>query len=391
MFAKIVSYIPIVMAIIFAFFGYAIKISESIQGIGSMCLAVLCLFLMKKKIIKISKDDKLWLIYTLLIFLSLLFSINVYSSISYIIMFMGLVGFKIIIDNFELSIDKVEKIIISIGIIHVIATLLYLLVPNVIQVIASKILSVPSYIYNINLFKHGMIAGIASEHGANAIFISIVLSIAISKSITKPRLSNLLLTVMCIIALLLTGKRGPLIANVIAFLVVFVKYNLKNKKAIRTFLAVCAFLSILTIILLQIPATNVVFERYNEAVENNELLTGREDFYNIQISSIENHFFTGIGIRGVHELIGNNDGHNIYLQVFAELGVLGIITLLIILLTNYINTLKKKNYESIIASLYFQTFFIIYGLSGNPMYLFTTLVIYFIFTSRIFTKGVEES
>ena len=121
------------------------------------------------------------------------------------------------------------------------------------------------------------------------------------------------------------------------------------------------------------------------------MLTGREDFYNIQISSIENHFFTGIGIRGVHELIGNNDGHNIYIQVFAELGVLGIITLLIILLTNYINTLKKKNYESIIASLYFQTFFIIYGLSGNPMYLFTTLVIYFIFTSRIFTKGVEES
>ena len=153
MFAKIVSYIPIVMAIIFAFFGYAIKISGPIQGIGSMCLAVLCLFLMKKKIIKISKDDKLWLIYTLLIFLSLLFSINVYSSISYIIMFMGLVGFKIIIDNFELSIDKVEKIIISIGIIHVIATLLYLLVPNVIQVIASKILSVPSYIYIINLFK----------------------------------------------------------------------------------------------------------------------------------------------------------------------------------------------------------------------------------------------
>ena len=64
-------------------------------------------------------------------------------------------------------------------------------------------------------------------------------------------------------------------------------------------------------------------------MENNELLTGRESFYSAQIEAIKNHVITGIGIRGVHELIGNNDGHNIYLQVFAELGVFGIILVLI--------------------------------------------------------------
>ena len=97
-----------------------------------------------------------------------------------------------------------------------------------------------------------------------------------------------------------------------------------------------------------------------------------------------------MGIRGVHELIGNNDAHNIYLQVFAELGVIGIITLLTILLTNLINTIRRKNNETVLTSIYFQTFFIIYGLSGNPMYLFTTLAIYFMFTSRLFIKGDEQ-
>ena len=386
---KIISYIPIVMAVLFAFFGYALKISEPAQGLISMCLAILCIILSKAKTIKVTKDDKLWIIYTILIFLSLLFSINISNSISYIIMFCSLVIFKIIIDNLELPMEKVKKIIICIGLVHVFATIFYLLIPNVIQIIASRILTNPSYIYNVNLFRHGMIAGIASEHGANAIFISIVLSFIIAKSITKPNFLNLVLTVMCIIALLLTGKRGPLIANIIAFLMIFIKYNIHNKKVIKTFLIFCVFICILVGILSRIPATNIVFERYIESVENNELLTGREDFYNVQISSIKNHFFTGIGIRGVHELIGNNDGHNIYLQVFAELGIFGIIILLCILLTNYVKALKAKNNESILTSVYFQTFFIIYGISGNPMYLFTTLAIYFVITSQLFVKGDE--
>lgn len=386
---KIISYIPIVMAVLFAFFGYALKISEPAQGLISMCLAILCIILSKAKTIKVTKDDKLWIIYTILIFLSLLFSINISNSISYIIMFCSLVIFKIIIDNLKLPMEKVKKIIICIGLVHVFATIFYLLIPNVIQIIASRILTNPSYIYNVNLFRHGMIAGIASEHGANAIFISIVLSFIIAKSITKPNFLNLVLTVMCIIALLLTGKRGPLIANIIAFLMIFIKYNIHNKKVIKTFLIFCVFICILVGILSRIPATNIVFERYIESVENNELLTGREDFYNVQISSIKNHFFTGIGIRGVHELIGNNDGHNIYLQVFAELGIFGIIILLCILLTNYVKALKAKNNESILTSVYFQTFFIIYGISGNPMYLFTTLAIYFIITSQLFVKGDE--
>lgn len=387
---KIISYIPIALAVLFAFFGYALKVSEPAQGFIPMCLAVLCIILARAKVIKVSKDNKLWLIYTILIFLSLFFSINISNSIRYIIMFCSLLIFKIIIDNLEVSTEKVKKIIIYIGLIHVFATILYLLIPNVIQMIALRILSTSSYIYNVNLFSHGMIAGIASEHGANAIFISIVLSIIIAKSITKPKLTNLILTIVCIIALLLTGKRGPLIANIIAFLIIFIKYNVHNKKIIKTFLIFCVFICILVGILNQIPATNIVFERYIESAENNELLTGREDFYNIQISSIKNHLLTGIGIRGVHELIGNNDGHNIYLQVFAELGIVGIIVLLSVLLTNYIKTLKAKSNESILTSLYFQTFFIIYGLSGNPMYLFTTLAIYFIITSQLFVKGDEK-
>ena len=390
MHTKLMSYILITAVSIFVFFGYALKISEPAQGIISMCLAILCIILSKKKIIKITSDDKLWLIYMVLIFLSLIFSVDINGSINYIIMFCGLLFFKIAIDNFEIPTNKVEKILACIGMIHVFATILYLLVPNIIQIVASKILPLSSYIYNVNLFNHGMIAGIASEHGANAIFITIVLSIFMAKSVAKPNPANLVLTITCIIALLLTGKRGPLLANVIAFIIIFIKCNIKNKKAIKTFFTFSIFILILISILSKIPATNIVFERYNEALKSNELLTGREKFYDIQISSIKEHFFTGVGIRGVHELIGNNDGHNIYLQVFAELGVIGIITLLTILLTNLINTIRRKNNETVLTSIYFQTFFIIYGLSGNPMYLFTTLAIYFMFTSRLFIKGDEQ-
>ena len=257
---RIISYILIATIVIFSFFGYALKIPESMQGVIAMILAILCLVVYRIQTIKLGADSKMWLIYIVLMVLSLMFSVNIINSVKYIIMLGGLLFSKIIIDNINISAKKVEKIVICIGILHVLATLIYLLMPNLIQMFASKILSTSSYIYNINLFKHGMIAGIASEHGANAIFITIVLAFLMPKAMTKPSGLNIILTIMCIIALLLTGKRGPLIANIVAFLIVFIKYNLKNKKELKSIAVFCIFATVIIGILNYIPATQIVLK-----------------------------------------------------------------------------------------------------------------------------------
>ena len=72
--------------------------------------------------------------------------------------------------------------------------------------------------------------------------------------------------------------------------------------------------------------------------------------------------------------------HNIYLQLLAETGVVGLITFLYLFLSNTIKLSKMifaqgidsicehENSKYIAALIYLLLFFMLYGFSGNPLY-----------------------
>ena len=104
----------------------------------------------------------------------------------------------------------------------------------------------------------------------------------------------------------------------------------------------------------------------------------------------------GYGV-GSYNIYCNNMGyfsgalhaHNIYIQMLAETGIVGFMLFMVAFISSLLKTVeitRKTMMTSnnstlkviILFSLYMQLFFLLYGFSGNPLYNFTQLFVYFI-------------
>jgi len=373
------------------FIGYFTIRGEILQSIILCLIPILTLLATKKNKIQISADTKLWLLLFLLMVISLIYTIEFNYSLKYITWFGFLLIYKICLDNINDWKKTAFICLYLFSLIHVIATVIYAIRPEFIQSIVKTILPANKALYNINLYRYGAIAGICADHGTNAIFISIFIALSFSLLIKRKKIINIIMTILGIIALLLTAKRGHLIANIAAMIITFLVNNKNNKKTIKNtvYLSICFI--IIIIIIRQFPATNFIFERFASLSEEGNLLNGRDGLYSVMFNSITNNFILGTGIRTTLILTGGNDGHNIFLQIMTELGIVGIIILTFILIKNIFNMIKQRQNIYTSSSICFQIFFLINGLTGNPLYILYTLVTYFVMTSKNFiTIGEGE-
>ncbi len=387
--SRLFEYLYFIVLSIIVFLGYVIVPQYKIQSFVLMGISISMLLLFRiKKIKNYEKMLPLLLIFILSV-LSLSYTISVNKSLDYIYILVSMLSLEIFLDNCEKKDSAIPtKVFYVFSFVHVIMTIIYLFVPNFIQSINQKILSNKGYMYNINLHKYGCYAGICSDHGANAIFISIFLAIAVEKILRKMSIKNCIMVVLGIIALFLTGKRGHLIACTIAFVISFVYYNKNNKQLIKKMFVFIFLAVILIIILNTIPATTFVFERFTILSDNGNVLNGREDIYNTLLQNINKNPILGSGINTTTIINKGNDGHNIYLQIFSELGVGGCLLLIYLIINNLVFFFKNKNNKKI-SSLFFQVFFIILGVTGNPLYYIPTLVVYNVFTSKYYIESEE--
>ena len=115
-----------------------------------------------------------------------------------------------------------------------------------------------------------------------------------------------------------------------------------------------------------------LLERFKD---NDNLLTGRNVIYSNMLEQIGKNLILGSGTSSAGSILGVG-GHNIYLTVLMENGIIGIIIFCAVIIGEYVSTvnnlslmLKYEKYDSTISfSLYIQTVFLIYGMSGNPLY-----------------------
>lgn len=384
--SRLIEYLYFIILAFFVFFGYTVIPQYKIQSIILIAVSIFMFIIFKIKKIRFNTSTVPWLLIFVLSILSLSYSISVEKSINYILILVGLLISKIFLDSCDKNDNKIPtNVFYLFSFIHVIATIIYLIFPELIQTIDKNILTNKGYTYNVNLYRYGCYAGICSDHGANAIFISIFLAIAIEKVFNKSSIKNVLMVILGIIALFLTGKRGYLIACTIALIITFIYYNKDNRQLIKKFLLIVSLASILVVILNTIPATSFVFERFVALSDEGNMLNGREDMYKKLLQNISRNPFLGNGINTTTIINNGNDGHNIYLQIFSELGILGFLLLLYLILANLILIFKTKNYAKT-SSLFFQIFFIISGITGNPLYYIPTLVVYNVVTSKYYIE-----
>lgn len=239
-------------------------------------------------------------------------------------------------------------------------------------------------------------AGFTTNVGFTANYIIVGLFVFFSRFNTNLRKRNIsaLKIVFLAIALLFTGKRGPVLFLVLSFIITTFAPAKKTGKMKRILLYVLLVVIILVTvtafgdILEKIP----VFGRYMATIDafinGEDASSGRTNLHRWAWTLFLRNPVFGIGwgkyrttVVGNATLVTELDAHNVYLQLLSETGAVGFLLFLVLFVASWVmikneyceciysqNTELIKWKPSLFFSFIFQTFFLLYCLSGNPLY-----------------------
>lgn len=213
-----------------------------------------------------------------------------------------------------------------------------------------------------------------------------------------PRKKKFILGAVLILGLLLTGKRAHLFMGLfVFFLSFFVGYGgkQKSKKILIGIVTAIIFGGGLIAITPFLPEDNTIAKGANTILhfnlEDDEIMHGRQLLYAEAIIMGNSNPLKGQGWGSFKKLVdyhgGNTDVHNVYLQLYAEMGIVVaacfLMAAVVLIITN-IKLIKKArskyDEDSEVVSLTkvsfcFILFFFLYCLTGNPLYNVECLIV----------------
>lgn len=379
--------------IIYLFFGlslYYVAV-EFVQPLKLITILLLIIFLMcynliyNNGLIYVKKIYKWWF-FTIFIFLiSLLYTINFVNSLKFILLFIGGILILVLIGNSSLAISEFTvKTHYYISVSILMFTIFSYFFPNLFEAFINPLLmegSQGAFRYFLN---NGTLSGISGQTGTNAFLLSVGLSILLFK---KKNFKDIVLLLLFVFFIFMSGKRGIILANLIAYITVYFVINRFNYKKIISIIVILICLALSTWWLLS----------FNLIRELNEFSSGRIALYNQAINIFKENFLFGTGINtfstNLIESIYFEEGlnaHNVYIQLLSEVGLIGLIIFCIAQISTftYVYKLSTEKTESkyILSVLYFNVFFIIYSLLGNPLYDYSFFYIYLSLIAPLITN-----
>jgi O-antigen ligase len=363
--------------------------------IAVMAFAMLAFFVEEAKVqfngpIFIRHHHALWAIFFLLVFISLFYTSETRASIYYVVSFFCTMMIGFVLSN-QLGWQAwLEKCLFFFSSFHVLVTILSLFFPKPILKFASVILSPEQYQVNATWLSIGAHIGISGDNSMDAFYITIFLAIVMGRLLLSKKRKGLYaaLLLLGIFALVLTTKRGAFLGNAAAL--IFATMLLLGaphfSKIIKYILVIFITALVVYYVLMSVPAAKNLFSRFQSL---NDITTGRLSYYQIAWNNfLENPLF-GSGINTTKALLGGNDAHNIYIQLLSELGIVGFLVCFSAMLSSmrYVKNMltayrrvlpaDSEEIRFCFTSLYFQIYFMTYGLTGNPLYNGFIFLIYF--------------
>ncbi|HEY5587997.1 MAG TPA: O-antigen ligase family protein [Candidatus Paceibacterota bacterium] len=243
----------------------------------------------------------------------------------------------------------------------------------------------------------GRNSGILRFFGNDAFVLSVGLGIVIFILMeNKNLIKNSILVLMFSLSILLTGSRAMFISSLASlFFILFLRNNNNIKKIFKTVIVIIFLITIMSLLITNFfPEALGIFSRFENGSES---IYTRSILYGYSWQLFLNRPILGNGINTFLSLtyiepsmIENTFVHNVILQLLAETGIVG--TILIItpffvtwgktvrILHKKINCVSDKNIIKYLSiSLYVQTIFLLYFITGNPIYDYNLLLIYFMF------------
>lgn len=239
----------------------------------------------------------------------------------------------------------------------------------------------------------GAIAGLAYEKAYAAFLCNLGLGVLFAKLFCRGfsvcRLIEVLITFG---ALMMTGKRTLFLIPLMG-IVLFSLVLSRNHRVALTLGVIFVLLVLLAVAYAFIPQIHLIFDRL--FVETADPLSGREVFWAYALQMFLSSPLLGMGFLSFNEYVNaqgftyyggpwNYQAHNVYLQLLAELGIVGplVFTLLMItLLVGLIRAYRRMSVESksaavyCVVTAYWTVLFAIYSLTGNTLYYACQLMI----------------
>lgn len=247
----------------------------------------------------------------------------------------------------------------------------------------------------INFYRDGYMLGLTSHYSTNGMYLAVGVGAFFAKLMDnlKSKLNWGCLLIM-MLALLLTGKRGPLLFAIGAMVVVFYLYKSDHPRGrlLKIFGLGAVALAAVLIASIWIPSILNSLNRFISSSENGDVTAGRGPLFALAVSLFKQKPIFGWGWGSYqylyYQFIGKNQyvfqyrhAHNIYLQLLCEVGIVGFIAFCIFFVWQLYKALKLYNdyrkgnislpstAQSVLPfAVYNQLFFLMYGMTGNPLY-----------------------
>lgn len=210
---------------------------------------------------------------------------------------------------------------------------------------------------------------------------------------------KLIYGVILLVGLLMTGKRAHLFMGMFVFFIsFFVGFDEKRKmsKYLKGVIAAIILVGGIITVAPFLPQDSSIVKGLNTIrgfdINDDEVMHGRELLYAEAIDMGNSAPLTGHGWgsfkRSVSYRGGNTDAHNVFLQLYAEMGIIVAVFFLlsaIFLLRHNVKLLKEvrfKHSENSMAvsltrlSFCFHLFFFLYCLTGNALYNVECLIVF---------------
>ena len=241
---------------------------------------------------------------------------------------------------------------------------------------------------DIIYWSHGYgYAGFTYQLGVTAIILIYFEGIILHMYGNSKKVSTVL-TLIITILIFLTGKRSIALLSILLPILVIVLCDKVSEKKIFNALCIVLILGVLGyffVVNSNLFIKSKVLGRFASTIidlENGRDVTSdRSELYAEAFSMFRNSKILGIGIGNFKKnSFFATDVHNTYIQILCEQGIVGLILFCVPLVLNLVYTVKvnKINQNAFFKlSLFFQLFFIIYGLTGNVMMNEICYVIYF--------------
>lgn len=240
-------------------------------------------------------------------------------------------------------------------------------------------------------------AGFTNQVAVNAGFLVyglgyLIISLSMNKD--KRSVKNYLLAALLLFCLVATAKRAHFGFSLCAIMLVYY-YSSKGKTKLKR---VILLISISILLLYTLSSLANVYDfgvlkelmsTIQEIQSGEELFGYRSILYSQALLLFQENQLLGIGWKHFRLTISNFQGyqldtHNIYLQLLCETGLVGVILFGSFLMYSLGNSIKLSKMKMephqktmSLFALFIQLFFLIYGITGNPLYDFLYYMPYF--------------